>query len=138
MPGIKSLQEAQYYAHPQNRFWKVMSVLCSTDMVSMNYQDRIQTLLNNNFALWDVIKSCSREGSLDSAIENEKPNNIKSILKKYPNIKTIYLNGNKAYSAFKKISPNIYISAKDAVYKPCQCAFPDGSSFKRMAIVNIC
>lgn len=71
MPGIKSLEEAHYYAHPQNRFWKVMSVLCNNDMVSMDYQTRIQTLLDNNFALWDVIKSCKREGSLDSAIENE-------------------------------------------------------------------
>lgn len=106
MPGIKSLEEAHYYAHPQNRFWKVMSVLCNTDMVSMDYQTRIQTLLDNNFALWDVIKSCKREGSLDSAIENEKPNNIKALLKKYPNIETIYLNGNKAYSAFKKHFPD--------------------------------
>lgn len=124
MPGIKSLQEAQYYAHPQNRFWKVMSVLCSTDMVSMNYQDRIQTLLNNNFALWDVIKSCSREGSLDSAIENEKPNNIKSILKKYPNIKTIYLNGNKAYSAFKKHFPEyLHLCKKMPSTSPANARF---------------
>ena len=107
MPGIKSLEESQYYAHPQNRFWKVMSVLCNKDLVSMDYQARIQTLLDNNFALWDVIKSCSRIGSLDSAIENEKPNNIKYLLKKYPNIKTIYLNGNKSYSAFKKYFPEL-------------------------------
>lgn len=107
MPGIKSLEEAQYYAHPQNRFWKVMSILCNKDLVNLSYEERIQTLLDNNFALWDVIKTCSRKGSLDSAIENEKPNNIKSLLKKYPNIKTIYLNGNKAYSAFKKHFPEL-------------------------------
>lgn len=107
MPGIKSLEEAQYYAHPQNRFWKVMSVLCKTDLVSLDYKTRIEKLLDNNFALWDVIKTCSREGSLDSAIENEKPNNIRTLLKKYPNIKIIYLNGNKAYSAFKKYFPEL-------------------------------
>lgn len=108
MPGIKSLELSQYYAHPQNRFWKIMGILCNRpDMASLDYTEKIKTLLDNGFALWDVIKSCSREGSLDSAIENEKPNNIKGLLKKYPNIKTIYLNGNKSYSAFKKYFPEL-------------------------------
>lgn len=124
MPGIKSLEMAQYYAHPQNRFWKVMSVLCNTDLVSLDYGKRIETLLKNNFALWDVIKSCSREGSLDSAIENEKPNNIKALLKKYPNIEKIYLNGNKSYSAFKKYFPELLpISKKMPSTSPANARF---------------
>lgn len=108
MPGVKSLYEAQYYAHPQNRFWEVMAVLCNEpDLFSLDYEKKLQTLLDNGFALWDVIKTCKREGSLDSDIEDEKPNNIKTLLKKYPEVKTIYLNGNKAYSAFKKYFPEI-------------------------------
>lgn len=108
MPGIKSLEMQEYYAHPQNRFWKVMGFLCnSKELYNMEYENRIEILLNNNFALWDVIKSCEREGSLDSNIEKEIPNKIPALLKKYKNIKVICLNGNKSYSAFKKYFPEL-------------------------------
>ena len=108
MPGVKSLKEQQYYAHQQNRFWKIMSVICNEPKLhEFDYDLKLKTLLNNNIALWDTIKSCTREGSLDSDIQNETPNDIKSLLKKYPNIKTICLNGNKSYSAFKKYFPNL-------------------------------
>ncbi len=108
MPGIKSLEEQKYYAHPQNRFWKIMGLLCkSPDLYELNYNDKIKILLKNNFALWDVIKFCKREGSLDSNIQEEVPNNIEKLLEDYPNIKKICLNGNKAYSAFKKYFPDL-------------------------------
>ncbi|MGN0032117.1 MAG: DNA-deoxyinosine glycosylase [Candidatus Gastranaerophilaceae bacterium] len=107
MPGAKSLEEQQYYAHPQNRFWKVMGSICNEPKLSeLDYETKLQILLNNNIALWDTIKSCKREGSLDSDIQNEKPNNIRKLLKMYPNIETICLNGNKSYSAFKKYFPD--------------------------------
>ena len=102
MPGVKSLEEQQYYAHPQNRFWKVMVSICDEPkLYELNYDLKLKTLLKNNIALWDTIKSCKRDGSLDSDIQNETPNDIRKLLKKYPNIKTICLNGNKSYSAFK-------------------------------------
>ena len=108
MPGVKSLEEQQYYAYPQNRFWKVMGSICNElKLPELNYETKLKTLLNNNIALWDTIKTCKREGSLDSDIQNETPNDIKSLLKKYPNIKTICLNGNKSYSAFKKYFPDL-------------------------------
>lgn len=108
MPGVKSLNEHQYYAHPQNRFWKVMGIICYTPKLYVyDYNLKLQTLLDNNIALWDTIKSCKRKGSLDSDIQNAKPNDIKGLLKKYPNIKTICLNGNKSYSAFKKYFPDL-------------------------------
>ena len=108
MPGVKSLEEQQYYAHPQNRFWKVMGSTCNEPKLSeLDYETKLKTLLNNNIALWDTIKSCKRDGSLDSDIKNEEPNNIRKLLKKYPNIQTICLNGNKSYSAFKKYFPDL-------------------------------
>lgn len=103
MPGIKSLQEQQYYAHPQNRFWKVMTYLCNQpNLCELDYNKKLKVLLNNNIALWDTLGFCERDGSLDSNIVNEKPNDIKSLLNHYPNIKTVCLNGNKSYSVFKK------------------------------------
>ena len=108
MPGVKSLEEQQYYAHPQNRFWKVMSIICNEpNLQELNYDLKLKTLLRNNIALWDTIKSCKRDGSLDSDIKNETPNDIRKLLKKYPNIKTICLNGNKSYFAFKKYFPDL-------------------------------
>ena len=109
MPGVKSLEEQQYYAHSQNRFWKVMGSICNEPKLSeIDYDTKLKILLKSNIALWDIIKSCKREGSLDSDIQDETPNDIKSLLKKYPNIKTICLNGNKSYSAFKKYFPELF------------------------------
>lgn len=108
MPGVKSLEQEQYYAHPQNRFWKVMAILCNTpELPYMDYPAKLAILLDNKIALWDTIKYCERDGSLDSKIEKEIPNNISSLIKKYPNIKTICLNGNKSYSMFKKHFPQM-------------------------------
>ena len=108
MPGVKSLEEQQYYAHPQNRFWKVMGhILGEPKLHEFDYGTKLKTLLKNNIALWDTIKSCRREGSLDSDIQNETPNDIRKLLKNYPNIKKICLNGNKSYSAFKKYFPDL-------------------------------
>ena len=108
MPGVKSLAEQQYYAHPQNRFWKVMGAICNEqNFHDFDYNLKLKTLLKNNIALWDTLKTCKRDGSLDSDIQNETPNNIRKLLKKYSNIKTICLNGNKSYSAFKKYFPDL-------------------------------
>ncbi len=109
MPGVKSLSERQYYAHPQNRFWKVLGNICNVPkLYEFDYDMKLKTLLENNIALWDTIKTCEREGSLDSDIQNETPNDIRKLLKTYPNIKTICLNGNKSYSAFKKYFPELF------------------------------
>ena len=108
MPGVKSLEEQQYYAHPQNRFWKVMASICNEPKLhELDYYLKLKTLLRNNIALWDTIKSCKRDGSLDSDIQNEIPNDIRELLQKHPKIKKIYLNGNKSYSAFKKYFPDL-------------------------------
>ena len=104
-PSVKSREENFFYAHKMNRFWPVLSSLFNTKLTTVD--EKIEFLTKNNIALWDTIKSCTREGSLDSDIQNETPNDIKSLLKKYPNIKTICLNGNKSYSAFKKYFPNL-------------------------------
>ena len=109
MPGTKSLEDQQYYAHPQNRFWKLLGKCCNCENLSeLDYKNKLKILLDNHIALWDVIQSCNRIGSLDSNIQNEKPNDIPKLLREY-NIEKICLNGNKSYSAFKKYFPNLLI-----------------------------
>ncbi len=108
MPGIKSLQMQEYYAHPQNRFWKIMGLLCGyKELEKADYKTKISVINANGIGLWDVIENCSRKGSLDSDIEKEQPNDIRHLLEEYPEIKTICLNGNKSFFCFKKYFPEL-------------------------------
>jgi double-stranded uracil-DNA glycosylase len=103
MPGQKSLDEQQYYAHPRNSFWPIMYKLFNVNE-DLNYQRRIQLLNDRKIALWDVLKSCYREGSLDSDIDSStiEINDFNSFLKDHSKIKSIFFNGAKAEQMFKK------------------------------------
>ena len=104
MPGEKSLQEQEYYAHPHNRFWRLMSKLLK-GLPTADYRDRRDMLLSNKIGLWDVIYSAQREGSLDSAIQNEKPNALDVFIASHDELKTICFNGLKSQSLYKKHFP---------------------------------
>jgi hypoxanthine-DNA glycosylase len=101
MPSEQSLALNQYYGNPRNAFWKILFTVFETSF-STNYEQRKSLLLENQIALWDVLQACVREGSLDSAIEQEVTNDFNSFLKAHPNIKHIYFNGQKAAAYFKK------------------------------------
>ena len=110
MPGQRSLDENEYYAHPRNAFWGIMSSLCGFN-AALPYQERCALLLENKIALWDVMQHCTRKGSLDSAIiENSIiVNDFKKFLYEQPNIQTIFFNGQKAQKSFKRhVQPEIY------------------------------
>lgn len=102
IPGVKSLEKQQYYAHPQNKFWKIIFELFHEDFTD-DYEKRMNVLKKNHIALWDVIDSCERKGSLDSEIKNEEANQIEELLEKYPNIKAIFCNGGKSYKNLQKV-----------------------------------
>jgi len=102
MPGIQSIEKQEYYGNKRNSFWKIVFFLFDQD-ISSNYQYKKEFLLQHKIALWDVIKSCDREGSSDSAIKNPTPNELNKILEKYPNIKAIYFNGGQAEKFFNRL-----------------------------------
>lgn len=113
VPGIKSLEMQEYYAHPQNKFWKILFELFEEDF-TIDYIEKQKFLQRNRIALWDVIDSCEREGSLDTKIKNEIHNDIEQILADYPNIKAIFCNGKKSFkNVQKKLSPKIEIAVFD-------------------------
>ncbi|WP_261512693.1 DNA-deoxyinosine glycosylase [Chryseobacterium paludis] len=101
IPGVKSLEMQQYYAHPQNKFWKIIFELFGEDFTE-DYTKRMETLKKHHIALWDVIDSCERKGSLDSEIRNEEANQIAELLEEYPNVKVIFCNGGKSYKNLQK------------------------------------
>ncbi|MCM1115252.1 MAG: DNA-deoxyinosine glycosylase [Clostridium sp.] len=109
-PSVKSREEGFFYGHPQNRFWKVMAGICHSE-VPLTIEDKRALILNNHFALWDVIHSCEITGSADSTIKNVVPNNIEFIIEN-SKIDKIFINGRKAESLYKKyIEKDIGIKA---------------------------
>lgn len=101
MPGVMSLQKQQYYGHPRNAFWPVMASLCGTEL-PQRYEERRTMLLEAGIALWDVCRQCEREGSLDSRICNEEPNEIPALLRRFPDIRAIAFNGKGAEKLFRR------------------------------------
>ncbi|WP_297986199.1 DNA-deoxyinosine glycosylase [uncultured Chryseobacterium sp.] len=102
IPGAKSLQMQQYYAHPQNKFWKIICEILGEEFTT-DYAERISMLKKHNIALWDVIDSCERKGSLDSDIKNEEANQISKLLVEYRNIQAIFCNGQKSFKNLQKL-----------------------------------
>ena len=103
MPGIESLKQQRYYAHPRNAFWPIIcSYFALTEPVS--YSQRCELLKQQRIALWDVLKSCRRPGSLDQHIETDSmvANDFVTFFMKYPSIKQVFFNGGKAEQVFNR------------------------------------
>ena len=99
MPSIISRENNFYYAHKTNRFWKILSILFNTELKTNT--DKENFLLNNNIAIFDMIKECDINGSSDSSIKNIKINNLKPIIKN-SKIKYIFCTGKLSYNLYKK------------------------------------
>ena len=101
MPGKASLVANQYYAHPRNIFWPVMQTVMSVRS-DLPYATRCTELTQNKVALWDVLKMCTRTGSLDSDIVESSiiPNDFERFLRTHSQIRVIYFNGAKAESIY--------------------------------------
>lgn len=101
MPGVMSLQKQQYYGNPRNAFWPIVATLAGVSLPE-EYDARKVMLLQTGIALWDVCQSCVREGSLDSHILEERPNQIIDLLAATPSIRAVAFNGQPAYRLFKR------------------------------------
>ena len=103
MPGRVSLDASQYYAHPRNAFWPIISQLFKESR-QLSYDERLLLLQNNGIALWDVMQHCEREGSLDAAIEPSTvvANDFVQFFVENPSIHHLFFNGAQAESSFKR------------------------------------
>ena len=99
-PSVRSREEGFFYGHPQNRFWKVTAGVFEEN-APQTIEEKKAFLLRNRIALWDVIGSCEITGSSDSSIKNATVNDISLILNT-ADIRSIYLNGGKAYQLYQK------------------------------------
>lgn len=107
IPGEESLRKNEYYANSNNLFWDLIYSQYGVQ-VDSKYEEKCRFLLDRKIAIWDVLKAANREGSLDSNINSEIPNDIHLFLKGYPNIKHIFFNGTTSEKLFKKHFKDIY------------------------------
>jgi TDG/mug DNA glycosylase family protein len=103
MPGKASLAAGQYYAHPQNLFWRILGDATGAGPV-LPYEARARALKSCGIALWDVLESCTREGSLDSDIDDAtiRANDFVSFYRAHPRIEQVFFNGAKAEACYRK------------------------------------
>jgi hypoxanthine-DNA glycosylase len=101
MPGDKSLELGEYYGHSRNKFWKIISTITNNDL-PIAYSDKKGLLIKSKIGIWDVAHKANRKGSLDSAIEDEEPNDLDSFISRHKNLKVIGFNGTKSQALFDK------------------------------------
>ncbi len=105
MPGVASLQAAQYYAHPRNAFWPIMGALFAFDH-QVDYHSRIAEIGKLPIILWDSLQSCHRPGSLDSNIdvESARANDFPGLLQRFPGVRAIFFNGATSEKYFRRLA----------------------------------
>ena len=101
MPSVKSLEMAQYYAHPRNAFWPILFDVFGAEP-TQDYEKKKALIRENGLALWDAAACCEREGSLDSAMRNIVFSDFGALYEKCPHIHTVLCNGGTAHALFMK------------------------------------
>lgn len=92
-PGAASLAAGQYYAHPRNQLWRLLSAVLGEDLATLPYGERLPRLLAHGVGLWDVLAACEREGSLDSSIRKPAANDFERLRTLCPRLETVGFNG---------------------------------------------
>ena len=101
MPSVESLNQGFYYAHPRNAFWRILAEVYA-EPFPVGIPERVALLTRHDIALWDVLHSCERQGSLDSAIRQPAPNDFAGLFRQCPGIGRILFNGGTAHRLFMK------------------------------------
>lgn len=104
MPGVVSLQQAQYYANPRNAFWRIMADIFGID-AEASYQTRLEQISTQPVILWDSLRACHRPGSLDAKIDSSsaEANDIGALLVRFPGVRAIIFNGAASEKFFKQL-----------------------------------
>ena len=103
LPGDASLAAGQYYAHPQNQFWRLLGMVVGEDLHRMDYAARLGRLAEHRIGLWDVIGSAVRRGSLDQAIRDANHNRVEHLVRDFPELRAIAFNGGTSAATGRKM-----------------------------------
>jgi double-stranded uracil-DNA glycosylase len=133
MPGAASLAAGQYYAHAQNLFWHILGEITGA-APSLPYATRARALKSSGIALWDVLESCAREGSLDSAIDDAtiRANDFATFYRAHTRIAHVFFNGAKAEACYRKHAlPLLGDSPASPGYRRLPSTSPANASMSR-------
>lgn len=95
-PGVASLQAQQYYGHPRNHFWPIVSALFGQPLAEWPYARRVAWVQRQGLGLWDVYACCRRPGSLDADIRDAELNDLPGLVARLPRLKLIAHNGGES------------------------------------------
>lgn len=135
LPGQRSLQLQQYYAHPQNAFWKI--ILQLFDGASPQpYTRKVKILTDHGLALWDVLAAAERPGSLDSSIvhASARTNDFGKFFRAHPRIRRVFFNGRKAEELYRRfVLPGLETEFEELRYECLPSTSPAhaGMTFSR-------
>ena len=144
MPGTESLRKKEYYANSRNLFWDIIGHLLGTGP-ERKYEDRVRILMDCGIAVWDVLKACDREGSLDSAIKEEtiEANDFPTFFKDHPHITHVFFNGTKAQTSYNRyVMPNLTDKQRTLKYErlpstsPAYAAMSSNKKIERWKIIT--
>ena len=96
LPGVRSLAERQYYAHPTNQFWRLLGEVVERPLAAMPYEERLVALRKAKIGLWDVIRSAERHSSSDSLIREVEAQDLAALIPQLPALCMVAFNGGKA------------------------------------------
>lgn len=105
LPGDASLEQGHYYAHPRNAFWAIMGHVTGVSLISLPFEERYPILLTHHIALWDVVQSAIRPGSLDSALAQINANPLPDLMTSMPKIRHVIFNGQTAAKHGRQLIP---------------------------------
>lgn len=116
-PGARSLEQQQYYGHPQNHFWKILGALWGEDLLALPYAQRCARAVAHGLGLWDVYARCVRAGSLDSAIRNAELNDFSALHRHCPALQAVAHNGGESWRHQGAVAQAFGVQARLAFYK---------------------
>ena len=93
LPGAVSLARTQYYAHPQNLFWRLVGAVIGRELVPMAYEERLEALLEAGIGLWDTVAAATRKGSLDADIRLHAASDLAALVGTLPKLRAVGFNG---------------------------------------------
>lgn len=136
-PGAASLRAQQYYAHPQNQFWRMLQAIWPDHPMvtgAGSYQKRSEWLLARGLGLWDVYASCERSGSLDSAIRHPEVNDFAALKALCPQLQLIVHNGGESFRHAKRVRQSLGVEHFPLVKLPSTSPAHASWSFERKLV----
>lgn len=132
MPGDKSFELGEYYAHSRNRFWTIISTITKSKF-PINYAEKKSLLINAKIGIWDVAHKAERKGSLDAAIKDEIPNDLPGFIGRHKKLKVIVFNGTKSEALYDKY----FDRKKDLKYYSLPSTSPANTSIDTNTICKV-